>query len=74
MTAVCSRRAPRPGGRVFTVRRGTVSEEDGPAQTAAFDDGLYFNAGPMRISHHHQHDVGVLPRAAGAGGGVRGGL
>ncbi|MBI1874519.1 MAG: FAD-dependent oxidoreductase, partial [Acidobacteria bacterium] len=44
---------PRPGGRVFTVRRGTVSEEDGPGQTAAFDDGLYFNAGPMRISHHH---------------------
>ena len=43
----------RPGGRVFTVRRGTVSEEDGPGQTAAFDDGLYFNAGPMRISHHH---------------------
>jgi monoamine oxidase len=35
------------------VRRGTVSEEDGPGQTAAFDDGLYFNAGPMRISHHH---------------------
>jgi monoamine oxidase len=44
---------PRPGGRVFTVRRGTMSEEDGPGQTAAFDDGLYFNAGPMRISHHH---------------------
>ena len=43
----------RPGGRVFTVRRGTSSEEDGPAQTAAFDQGLYFNAGPMRISHHH---------------------
>jgi len=43
----------RPGGRVFTVRRGTVSEEDGPTQTAALDDGLYFNAGPMRISHHH---------------------
>jgi monoamine oxidase len=43
----------RPGGRVFTVRRGTVSEEDGSSQTAAFDDGLYFNAGPMRISHHH---------------------
>src|SRR5688572_19774233 len=43
----------RPGGRVFTVRRGMVSEEDGPGQTAAFDDGLYFNAGPMRISHHH---------------------
>jgi monoamine oxidase len=45
---------PRPGGRVFTVRRGTVSEEDGPGQKAAFDEGLYFNAGPMRISHHHR--------------------
>jgi len=45
---------PRPGGRVLTVRRGSVSEEDGPGQTAAFDDGLYFNAGPMRISHHHE--------------------
>jgi monoamine oxidase len=43
----------RPGGRVFTVRRGTASEESGTAQTSAFDDGLYFNAGPMRISHHH---------------------
>jgi monoamine oxidase len=43
----------RPGGRVFTVRRGTVSDEDGPGQTAAFDEGQYFNAGPMRISHHH---------------------
>ena len=43
----------RPGGRVLTVRRGTVSEEDGSAQTAAFDPSVYFNAGPMRISHHH---------------------
>jgi monoamine oxidase len=43
----------RPGGRVFTVRRGTRSEEDGPGQTATFDEGQYFNAGPMRISHHH---------------------
>jgi monoamine oxidase len=43
----------RPGGRVFTVRRGTMSEEEGSSQTAAFDEGLYFNAGPMRISHHH---------------------
>jgi monoamine oxidase len=43
----------RPGGRVFTVRRGTASEETGTAQASAFDDGLYFNAGPMRISHHH---------------------
>src|SRR5688572_18809461 len=49
---------PRPGGRVFTVRRGTVSEEDGPGQTCAFDDGLYLNAGPMRIPYHHQTTLG----------------
>lgn len=44
---------PRPGGRVYTVRRGTVSEEEGPRQVAAFDEELYFNAGAMRIAHHH---------------------
>jgi monoamine oxidase len=48
----------RPGGRVFTVRRGTVSEEDGSSQTAAFDDGLYLNAGPMRIPYHHHMTLG----------------
>jgi monoamine oxidase len=48
----------RPGGRCFTVRRGTVSEEDGPGQTCAFDDGLYLNAGPMRIPYHHQLTLG----------------
>jgi monoamine oxidase len=48
----------RPGGRCFTVRRGTVSEEDGPGQTAAFDEGLYFNAGPMRIPYHHGTTLG----------------
>ena len=44
---------PRPGGRAHTVRRGTVSEEDGPSQTCAFDEGLYFNCGAMRIPYHH---------------------
>src|SRR5688572_14127552 len=48
----------RPGGRCFTVRRGTVSEEDGLAQSSAFDDGLYLNAGPMRIPYHHQLTLG----------------
>jgi monoamine oxidase len=48
----------RPGGRCFTVRRGTVSEEDDSPQTAAFDDGLYLNAGPMRIPYHHQTTLG----------------
>src|SRR2546425_10089700 len=48
----------RPGGRVFTVRRGTVSAEDGLGHTCAFDDGLYLNAGPMRIPYHHQTTLG----------------
>jgi monoamine oxidase len=43
----------RPGGRCFTIRQGTMSEEDGPPQKAAFDEGLYLNAGPARIPHHH---------------------
>jgi monoamine oxidase len=45
---------PRPGGRAHTVRRGTVSEEEGSTQTCTFDEGLYFNPGPMRIAHHHE--------------------
>jgi monoamine oxidase len=45
----------RAGGRCFTIRRGTVSEEVGqPSQTAAFEEPLYLNAGPARIPHHHQ--------------------
>ena len=31
----------RPGGRVHTVRRGTVSEEDGPSQVAAFESARH---------------------------------
>jgi monoamine oxidase len=48
----------RPGGRCHTVRKGTVSEEDGPTQTANYDDGMYFNPGPMRIPHHHGTTLG----------------
>ena len=45
----------RPGGRCFTVRRGTSEEEVGGIrrQTCRFDDGQYFNAGPARIPQHH---------------------
>lgn len=43
----------RPGGRAHTIRRGTVSEEEGSSQTCNFDEGLYFNPGPMRIAYHH---------------------
>ncbi len=46
----------RPGGRNWTIRRGDRVEERGQnRQLCRFDDdpGLYFNAGPGRISHHH---------------------
>jgi monoamine oxidase len=48
----------RPGGRCHTIRKGTVSEEDGPTQTATYDEGMYFNPGPMRIPHHHATTLG----------------
>lgn len=44
---------PRPGGRAHTIRRGTVSEEEGPQQTCSFDAGQYFNCGAMRVAYHH---------------------
>lgn len=44
----------RVGGRCWSVRKGAVNEETGlGSHTAAFDEGLYFNAGPSRIPHHH---------------------
>ena len=48
----------RPGGRCHTIRRGTASEETGSTEVAAFDEGLYYNPGPMRIPHHHQITLG----------------
>ena len=48
----------RPGGRCHTIRRGTASEEADSTQVAAFDEGLYYNPGPMRIPHHHQITLG----------------
>lgn len=45
----------RAGGRCWSIRKGTESTEiNHPKQTATFDDGLYFNAGPSRIPHHHE--------------------
>lgn len=45
----------RAGGRCWTVREGSINKETHlPAQTAAFDRDLYFNAGPSRIPHHHE--------------------
>lgn len=44
----------RAGGRVFSVRKGAVNEETSNGKTIAdFDEGMYFNAGPSRIPHHH---------------------
>ncbi len=45
----------RTGGRCWSVRNGSKNTElSRPSQTARFDEGLYFNAGPSRIPHHHQ--------------------
>lgn len=45
----------RPGGRAWTVRGGTTEAELGlPSQRCEFDAGQFFNAGAMRLSHHHR--------------------
>jgi len=49
----------RTGGRCWSVRNGSsnkeiFSETSQPFQKAKYDEGLYFNAGPSRIPHHHQ--------------------
>lgn len=52
-TTVFEARA-RPGGRCWTVRAGTEETElEGERQLCRFAANQYFNAGPMRISHHH---------------------
>lgn len=49
----------RVGGRNWTIRGGDrIDFVDGPTQTAAFDDGLYFNAGPARLPSHHKTILG----------------
>jgi monoamine oxidase len=51
----------RPGGRVFTIRRGTeLVETDGEKQVAAFDEGAYFEAGAMRIPATHETVLGYV--------------
>ena len=45
----------RSGGRCWSIRKGSSNKETGlPLTSAGFDEGLYFNAGPSRIPHHHQ--------------------
>jgi len=49
----------RPGGRNWSIRRGdTVAFTDGTRQSCAFDEGLYFNAGPGRIPSIHRTMLG----------------
>ena len=46
--------AARPGGRCFSIRRGTrVTDTDGETQVCNFDAGLYYNPGPARIPGFH---------------------
>ena len=49
----------RAGGRSLTLRRGDRLKEMGasPSQECAFDEGLWLNAGPGRIPHHHVHVI-----------------
>lgn len=45
----------RVGGRCWSIRKNETNTEIGnPIHRANFDDGLYFNAGPSRIPHHHE--------------------
>ena len=49
----------RPGGRNWSVRRGSKIEfTDGTVQQCTFDEGLYLNAGPARIPSIHQTMLG----------------
>jgi monoamine oxidase len=53
----------RAGGRSLTLRRGDkFSEQGGLVQQCQFDPGLYFNAGPGRIPHHHVHVIDYCRR------------
>lgn len=46
----------RPGGRSWSVRKGTTVEfTDGTKQECMWEDGHYMNAGPARIPSHHTH-------------------
>jgi len=48
------------GGRNRTIRAGDVVDETDSSQTCMFDfdNDLYFNVGPARISHHHEFLLG----------------
>src|SRR5688572_3854882 len=53
----------RVGGRVWTVRGGDRIVQAGrPDQRAAFESGLYFNAGAARIPSSHRVILGYARR------------
>src|SRR6478672_7932920 len=55
----------RVGGRAWTIRGGErVVQMGRPDQPAAFDPGLYFNAGPARIPSSHRLILGYARRFA----------
>lgn len=55
--------ARRAGGRSLTLRRGDAFRElGGPLQVCALDEGLWLNAGPGRIPHHHVHVIDYCRR------------
>lgn len=49
----------RPGGRNWTIRRGTsLKFLDGTVQNCEFDEGHYMNAGPARLPSIHKTILG----------------
>src|ERR1700722_5244521 len=49
----------RPGGRNWTLRRGSkLVFTDGTTQNCAFDEGNYFNCGPARLPSIHKTMLG----------------
>lgn len=54
----------RAGGRSLTLRRGDSFRETGDSelQVCNFDQGLWLNAGPGRIPHHHVHVIDYCRR------------
>jgi monoamine oxidase len=49
----------RPGGRNWTLRRGSkLVFDDGTLQECTFDEGNYFNCGPARLPSIHKNILG----------------
>jgi len=53
----------RIGGRAWTIRGGDRVQQIGrPDQICHYSEGLYLNAGPARIPHHHHVILGYARR------------